>query len=139
MGLPLGVACRPAGGGGAQSAGIAGVAPMWGTGSPPPPRTCGCSKVLRTCGAPQNTSARPQVASSFGRHGSFGAQIMTILRQACLDAFEMQPRRLVEPIYKAHIIVRGDHSGKVYAALQRKRAEVCVCFGGGGCGGGCWG
>lgn len=51
-------------------------------------------------------------------------QIITAMRQACLEAFSRQPRRLVEPVYHAQIVVRGDHSGKVYAALQRKRAEV---------------
>lgn len=51
-------------------------------------------------------------------------QVMVAARDACRRAMEQHGRRLVEPIYSCVVYSAGTTQGKIYAILNRRRAEV---------------
>jgi len=57
-------------------------------------------------------------------YGPFGGQIMSAVKEGCRKAFDSNPRRLVEAMYKCDIQATNETVGNVYAVLRKRRAKV---------------
>eukprot|EP00759_Apiculatamorpha_spiralis_P003709 PhF_6_TR11720/c0_g1_i2/m.19115/K14536/RIA1; ribosome assembly protein 1 len=56
--------------------------------------------------------------------GTFGGQVISIVRTACRQAVSQHVVRLVEPMYDCDIFGSGDCQGRIYAIISQCRGDV---------------
>ncbi|XP_037933332.1 elongation factor-like GTPase 1 [Teleopsis dalmanni] len=56
--------------------------------------------------------------------GPFSGQILTTAKEACKQAFQNQPQRLVSPMYSCNIVVDAEVLGKMYAVIGRRHGKI---------------
>lgn len=61
---------------------------------------------------------------SFESIGTFSGQIVSAMKDGCRKAFDSNPRRLVEAMYKCDIQTPINIIGNVYAVLSSRRAKI---------------
>lgn len=68
-------------------------------------------------------SSGPSSASSTP-YGPFTGQIMSTVKEACRQAFQAEPQRLMAAMYSCNIQVTTEMLGKMYAVLGRRHGRV---------------
>ncbi|XP_066273846.1 elongation factor-like GTPase 1 [Branchiostoma lanceolatum] len=70
-------------------------------------------------------SDREAAESDFmDRHGPFTGQLISTMKEACRQAFQKHPQRLMAAMYTCDIQATADVLGKMYAVLGRKNGKV---------------
>ncbi|KAH8395298.1 hypothetical protein KR222_008563 [Zaprionus bogoriensis] len=56
--------------------------------------------------------------------GPFSGQVLTAAKEVCRQAFQLQPQRLVTPMYSCNIVVNAEMLGKMYAVIGRRHGKI---------------
>ncbi|XP_046808723.1 elongation factor-like GTPase 1 isoform X1 [Lucilia cuprina] len=57
-------------------------------------------------------------------YGPFSGQVLTASKEACRQAFQNQPQRLVSPMYSCNIVVNAEVLGKMYAVIGKRHGKI---------------
>ncbi|EFA85140.1 elongation factor Tu domain-containing protein [Heterostelium album PN500] len=58
------------------------------------------------------------------QYGPISGQIISSMKQACVQAFQVKPQRLMEALYLCEIQVSSAALGKMYSVLASRRAQI---------------
>ncbi|XP_061740318.1 elongation factor-like GTPase 1 [Nerophis ophidion] len=88
-------------------------------------------KPLEASAAPENTNASApsqdkhrQEAISADCYGPVSGQLIAAMKEACRQAFQAQPQRLMAATYTCEIMATADVLGRVYGVLGKREGRV---------------
>lgn len=64
------------------------------------------------------------VDTSSHSYGPFSGQIMSVVKEACKKSFQIQPQRLVAPMYTCSIVVDINVLNKLYAVIGKRNGQI---------------
>ncbi|KAM4744992.1 elongation factor-like GTPase 1 isoform 2-T3 [Anableps anableps] len=70
------------------------------------------------------TSERKTDASSVDCYGPVSGQLIAAMKEACRQAFQAQPRRLMAAMYTCEIMATAEVLGRVYGVLGKREGRV---------------
>lgn len=103
--------------------------PMSASASPEPPVGEPKDGELKDCGGDGEREDGTESVESCERpqrdnYGPMSGQIISTVKECCRKAFQLQPQRLMSPMFSCDIQVTTDVLGKMYAVLGRRNGRI---------------
>uniref|UniRef100_A0A7N6APS5 Elongation factor-like 1 n=1 Tax=Anabas testudineus TaxID=64144 RepID=A0A7N6APS5_ANATE len=82
-----------------------------------------CEQVESTAAEPSQARRRPETASA-DCYGPVSGQLIAAMKEACRQAFQAQPQRLMAAMYTCEIMATAEVLGRVYGVLGKREGRV---------------